>query len=207
MLRWAAAESAPAAAACASQRYIRGLYSGGTFCYEASLLLGEALAPVYSNTPVGSARALEDVWNSRAHTLVDLGDDVFTRGRPHPMIDHRLRNERLLKEAADPEIAVILLDVVLGYGSHPDPAGEIAPVVREALAQAAKGGRALALRRLRLRHRRATRKISPRQEEALSNAGMRLSDSNAEAVRLAARIVGEARALEAAALGGRRSLP
>ena len=79
----------------AGQRYVRGLYSGGTFCYEATLLLGEALADVYSNTPVGRARALDDVWKSRAHTLIDLGDDVFTRGRPHPMIDHRLRNERL----------------------------------------------------------------------------------------------------------------
>ncbi|HXQ66320.1 MAG TPA: acyl-CoA synthetase FdrA [Alphaproteobacteria bacterium] len=203
---WAAAESAPLPQLAQSQRFIRGLYSGGTFCYEASLLLGEVLAPVYSNTPVGSARALEDVWHSRAHTLIDLGDDLFTRGRPHPMIDHRLRNERLLKEAADPEVAVILLDVVLGYGSHPDPAGEIAPVVREALAQAAKGGRALAVVGFVCGTAGDPQGLA-RQEEALSNAGMRLSNSNAGAVRLAARIAGEARALEAAALGGRRSLP
>ncbi|HYI88067.1 MAG TPA: acyl-CoA synthetase FdrA, partial [Burkholderiales bacterium] len=98
-----------------SQKFIRGLYSGGTFCYEATALLGNA----WTNTPIDPARRLADPWKSKEHTLVDLGDDVFTRGRPHPMIDHRLRNERLLEEAADPTVAVILLDVVLGYGSHP----------------------------------------------------------------------------------------
>ena len=79
--------------------------------------------------PVDSKRAIPDPWKSREHTLIDLGDDVFTRGRPHPMIDLRLRNDRLLEEAADPQVAVILLDVVLGYGSHPDPAAEIVPVL------------------------------------------------------------------------------
>ncbi|HUI18272.1 MAG TPA: acyl-CoA synthetase FdrA [Alphaproteobacteria bacterium] len=181
-----------------SQRFIRALYSGGTFCYEASLLLGEVLAPVFSNTPVGAARELEDVWRSRAHTLVDLGDDLFTRGRPHPMIDQRLRNERLLKEAADPEVAVVLLDVVLGYGSHPDPAGEIAPVVREALKEAAKGGRKLAVVGFVCGTAGDPQGLA-RQEEALRNAGMELSTSNAQAVRLAARIVGAADA--AGALG------
>src|SRR5205085_2468359 len=110
----------------ASQRYIRGLFSGGTFCYEASALLGNA----WSNAPVDPQRKLDDVWKSREHTLIDLGDDVFTRGRPHPMIDHRLRNDRLQQEAADAEVAVLLMDVVLGYGSHSDPAAEMMPAIR-----------------------------------------------------------------------------
>ena len=99
-----------------------GCISGGTFCYEAALLLDERLADVYSNTPVRREGELSDLWHSHHHTLIDLGDDVFTRGRPHPMIDYRLRNERIVKEAEDPETAVILLDVVLGYGSNADPA-------------------------------------------------------------------------------------
>ena len=82
-----------------SQRYIRGLYSGGTFCYEATLLLGSQFPDVHSNTPTRSVAELTDVWKSDHHTLVDLGDDVFTRGRPHPMIDYRLRTERIVKEA------------------------------------------------------------------------------------------------------------
>ena len=127
-----------------TQKYIRGLYSGGTFCFEASLLASAVLSPVYSNTPVGGALQLDDVWNSSAHTLVDLGDDVFTRGRPHPMIDHRLRNERIAKEAADAETAVILLDVVLGYGSHMNPASEIVPAIEDARKRATMAGRELA---------------------------------------------------------------
>ena len=171
----------------AGQRYIRGLYSGGTFCYEATLLLGESLQHVYSNTPVGQAKALDDVWKSRAHTLVDLGDDVFTRGRPHPMIDHRLRDERIAAEARDPETAVILLDVVLGYGAHPDPAAEIAPVVREAIAQAAAAGRTLSVVGFVCGTTGDPQSLAG-QEARLREAGMTLTQSNAQAVRLAARI-------------------
>ena len=120
------------------QRYVRGLYSGGTFCYEASALLRDLLGTVYSNAPVDPQLHLADVWQSVGHTVVDLGDDEFTRGRPHPMIDQTLRNERILKEAADPSVAVILLDVVLGYGAHPDPATAIAAVIAKARANAAR---------------------------------------------------------------------
>src|SRR5262249_12392139 len=77
------------------------------------------------------------------HVCLDLGADTFTVGRPHPMIDPSLRAERLLLEAADPETAVILLDVVLGYGAHPDPAGALVPAISEARQRAGVGGRAL----------------------------------------------------------------
>ena len=169
------------------QSYIRGLYSGGTFCYEATLLLGESLPEVYSNTPVGRAKALDDVWKSRAHTLVDLGDDVFTRGRPHPMIDHRLRNERIAKEARDPETAVILLDVVLGYGAHGDPASEIAPAVRAAIAEALAAGRRLTVVGFVCGTAADPQSLTA-QEAKLTEAGIVLTPSNAQAVRLAARI-------------------
>jgi FdrA protein len=175
----------------AGQRYIRGLYSGGTFCYEATLLLGEALRQVYSNTPVGRAKALDDMWKSCTHTLVDLGDDVFTRGRPHPMIDHRLRDERIANEARDPETAVILLDVVLGYGAHPDPAAEIAPVVRDAIAQAAAAGRTLSVVGFVCGTKSDPQSLGD-QEARLRAAGMTLTQSNAQAVRLATRIVAQA---------------
>ncbi len=170
------------------QKYVRGLYSGGTFCFEASLLLSEALSPVYSNTPVGGAQQLEDVWNSQAHTLVDLGDDVFTRGRPHPMIDHRLRNERIAKEAADAETAVILIDVVLGYGAHMNPASEIVPAIGAARKRAAKGDRDLAFVGFVCGTDADPQNLST-QEAALRDAGMVLTRSNAEAVRLSAGLV------------------
>ena len=69
---------------------------------------------------------------SKEHTVVDLGEDEFTIGRLHPMIDFELRNKRILQEAEDPETAVILFDLVLGYGAHENPVGEILPVIREA---------------------------------------------------------------------------
>ncbi|MGH6903624.1 MAG: acyl-CoA synthetase FdrA, partial [Geminicoccaceae bacterium] len=108
------------------QRYVRGLYSGGTFCYEALLLLTEAFGTIGSNIPLEPEAMLTDVWRSERHTVIDLGDDAFTRGRPHPMIDQTLRRERILEEVADPETAVLLFDVVLGHGAHADPASELA---------------------------------------------------------------------------------
>jgi hypothetical protein len=169
------------------RRFVRGLYSGGTFCYEATLLLGAAFPDVHSNTPAGKAARIDDVWQSRGHTLIDLGDDVFTRGRPHPMIDHRLRTERILKEADDPATAVILLDVVLGYGSHPDPATEIVP----AIAEARKRAPDLVFVGFVCGTHGDPQGLA-RQRAALTEAGMVLAGSNAEAVRLAARIAGAA---------------
>ncbi len=168
-----------------SQQYVRGLYSGGTFCYEATLLLSQALKGVRSNTPVGAAAELENVWRSAGHTLVDLGADEFTRGRPHPMIDQRLRNERLAREAADPEVAVILLDVVLGYGAHADPAAELVPAIRAARAAAA--GRELAFVGFVCGTERDPQGLA-RQAAALREAGVILAQSNAHAARVAAAI-------------------
>jgi FdrA protein len=179
------------------QRYIRGLYSGGTFCYEASLLLKKDLGRIYSNTPVEPVDRLHDVWASREHTVIDLGDDLFTRGRPHPMIDHRLRNERILKEAADPQVSVILLDIVIGYGAHPDPAAELAPVLHQATDLAKKAGRQLAVIGFVCGTASDPQDLS-KQEGALRDAGMFLAESNAQAVRMAAALAMEAGRIGAA---------
>ena len=125
------------------QRYLRGLFSGGTLAYEALLLLQEYLPVVYSNAPLDKRFKLEKATVSQGHTIVDLGEDEFTVGRLHPMLDHELRIKRLQQEAADPETAIILLDVVLGYGAHPDPASELAPAIAAAMATAQQGGRHL----------------------------------------------------------------
>jgi succinyl-CoA synthetase alpha subunit len=178
----------PALRLSPKQRYLRGLYSGGTFCYEASALLGDALGSVWSNAPVDARMTLADPWTSRQHTLVDLGDDVFTRGRPHPMIDHRLRNERLLQEASDPEVAVVLLDVVLGYGAHPDPAAEMVPAIRKAQAIARKKRRTLAIVGFVCGTDDDPQGLE-RQEQALREAGVLLAASSSRAALLAAGIV------------------
>ena len=114
-----------------TQRYVRGLYTGGTLCDETMKLLIANLGNIYSNIPLNALDMLEDKERSRAHTCLDFGDDSFTVGRPHPMIDPSLRNERIIREAKDAQTAVILLDCVIGYGAHEDAAGELAKAIAE----------------------------------------------------------------------------
>lgn len=111
--------------------YLRGLFSGGTLAYEILLGLQSVLAPIYSNAPIAEHQLLKDPLHSEANTIIDLGDEFFMVGRLHPMIDNDLRLRRMKQEAADPEVGMILFDVVLGEGSHPDPVGELAPVIQE----------------------------------------------------------------------------
>lgn len=128
-----------------NQKYLRGLFSGGTLAYEALLILQDYLPGVYSNIPLDPSYKLQNSLRSREHTLIDLGEDEFTVGRLHPMMDNDLRIRRLRQEAEDPETALILLDVVLGYGSHPNPASELAPAIIEAKGLAQLAGRDLAV--------------------------------------------------------------
>lgn len=111
---------------------LRGLYSGGTLCDEAMLLATEALGPIRSNIPLSPELALDPTLRADGHLMIDFGDDELTRGRPHPMIDPTLRLDRLAAEAADPNTAVVLLDVVLGHGAHPDPVADLAPAIEAA---------------------------------------------------------------------------
>lgn len=122
------------------QRYLRGLFAGGTFCYQAQQVLQSAGIPVYSNVPIDSRYHLENPEESLEHSLLDLGDDYFTRGKPHPMIDARERYKRIIKEADDPEIAVLLLDFVLGEISSADPVGDLIEALRQAQRKAARRG-------------------------------------------------------------------
>ncbi|HZI38424.1 MAG TPA: protein FdrA [Acidimicrobiia bacterium] len=108
------------------RRFVRGLFSGGTLCYEALVILSGLLGPVYSNTPIRKGWGLPAP--DSAHVCLDLGEEEYTKGRPHPMIDPEARIEHLRVVGARPDVAVVLLDVVLGYGAHDDPAGRLAPV-------------------------------------------------------------------------------
>ena len=137
----AAAESAKLGQ---GQRFIRGLFAGGSTCSEALAMLSDRLAGrLYSNVECPGSQLLRETNVSQEHTCIDFGGDEFTRGRVHPMIDPSTIQLRLLKESQDPEVAVVLMDVLLGHGSHPDPAGAMAPVIREARANAGMSGRYL----------------------------------------------------------------
>ncbi len=164
------------------QKYVRGLFSGGTFCAEAQIIFKDLLADVYSNVPVRGVKQLRDSLVSQKNTVIDLGEDEFTVGRPHPMIDYSLRNRRILEEAADSGTAVILLDVVLGYGANPDPAAELAPVLRQAARKVAVV--------CSITGTDQDPQNRSRVEKALRKAGAIVMPSNAAACKLAGRIIG-----------------
>jgi succinyl-CoA synthetase alpha subunit len=171
------------------QRYLRGLFSGGTLCYEAQVIWRDLLSePVYSNAPLDPADQMPDSTRSLGHSAVDLGEEEFTVGRPHPMIDNDLRIRRMLQEAGDPETAVLLLDVVLGYGAHPDPAGELGPAIQRARRLASDGGRGLLVVASVTGTEGDPQRLSA-QVQALEQAGVIVCKSNAAAARLAAAIV------------------
>lgn len=178
-----------------NQKYIRGLYSGGTICYEAMLVLRETIGDVYSNVPLRKDLLLDDPDKSIKNTFVDMGEDHFTDGMPHPMIDTRLRIERIRKEANDKEVAVLLIDVVLGYGSHEDPAGSLVPVIQKAKEIAASSGGYLSVVASVCGTEKDPQRLS-NQEQKLMDAGVVVMPSNAQAARMASLIVSKGEKLD-----------
>jgi len=173
------------------QRNLRALFSGGTYAAEALALWARAGLQVWSNVPLDDRLALADPRRtSMGHTALDLGDDAFTVARPHPMIDPGARIERLLQEAADPTVRVILLDVVLGWGAHADPAGELKPALLQARQLARRDGRSLGLVAFVCGTELDPQGLE-RQEKALIEAGVVLAGNSANAAWLAARWLGK----------------
>jgi FdrA protein len=123
------------------QKYLRALYSGGTLAYETLVVLQDGIGDIYTNLGFAQANKIADVYKSQENTVIDFGEDEFTQGRLHPMIDPALRNSRIVEEAKDPATAVIMLDLVLGYNAHPDPAGSALAAIREAKSIAEADGR------------------------------------------------------------------
>ncbi len=170
------------------QRYLRALYSGGTLAYESLVILQDRIEPVYTNLSSDKAGEIEDVYRSREHTIIDFGEDEFTQGRLHPMIDPALRNNRIITEAKDPETAVIMIDLVLGFNAHPDPAESALDAVKEARNAAASDGRHITFA--------ATvcgtqRDIQNRKEqvEKLEKEGMLVFPSNADMAAVVAELL------------------
>jgi len=155
-------------------RTLLGLFSGGSLAHEAATIVEPALGPVAGNV---TGRDGGDA----GHRLLDLGEEEYTRGRPHPMVDLDLRVGMIDESAADDGLGCLLLDVVLGHGSHPDPAGELAG----AIARVAE--RALVV--ARVCGTDEDPQDARRQTAALEAAGVIVAPSNAAAARLAVRAV------------------
>ena len=172
----------------ASRTAVRGFFTGGTLCYEAQVVLGGSLGPVYSNIPLRPEFELPAP--AGAHICLDLGEEEYTKGRPHPMIDPAARKEIMQADAFGGDIAAVLLDVVIGYGSHPDPAGEIASTCADIVAS----GTAVVAHVLGAR---ADRQGLDRQRRTLQEAGAIVTASAAQAARVAAAIAARQPALAA----------
>jgi FdrA protein len=170
-----------------SQKYIRGLFAGGTLCYESQSVLQPLLGEVYSNAPVKPQYRIPGDAPSKKHTCVDMGAEEFVEGRAHPMIDYSLRNLRILQEARDPETAVILIDVELGYGSNADPAGQLVPVILKAKGLAMEAGRHLPFVASVVGTEGDFQGLD-KQVKALEDAGVLVMPSNAQATRVSALI-------------------
>lgn len=170
------------------QKYLRALFSGGTFCDETQLLCRDAVKDLFSNTPISGVNQLKDAWKSEKNTIVDLGDDEFTVGKPHPMIDYSTRNKRILAEAQDVETAVILLDIVLGYGANMNPLAEIVPVLKEVKQITKKQNRVIPV----VASVTGTENDPQNRNvvvDALKAEGVLVMESNAAASRLATAII------------------
>lgn len=170
------------------QKYYRGLFSGGTLAYEAQFLLEEYVGRVWANAPIKKENKLKDSLKSEEHSIVDLGEDEFTVGRLHPMMDNEMRIRRLMEESKDPEVAVIMLDVVIGYGSHPDPASELAPAIVKAKAEEEKAGRYLEVVVVATGTDLDPQNLD-NQIAQLRAAGAWVSSSNEEVVKYAGKIL------------------
>ncbi len=167
-----------------NSRFLRGLFSGGTFVSEAQVILPELIGKVLSNAPLDKKHKLADSMELSGHSVIDLGEDEFTVGRPHPMIDFTLRDKLIVSEAGNPAVSVLLLDLVLGYGSNPKPLDDILPALREAF-RANKELSVVAS----VTGTEADPQVRSRVVKGLEAAGVLVMPSNAGACRLAGEII------------------
>ena len=171
-----------------TQKYFRALYTGGTLCDESMKYLLKVVDHIYSNIPLQENDKLEDKDVSKKNTALDFGDDEFTVGRPHPMIDPSLRAERVIKEANDPECAVILVDCVIGYGSHEDPAADLADAIKKGKADAKASGRDVIVVAEVCGTEGDPQGLS-KTRDTLKEAGAIVMPTNAQACRLVGKII------------------
>ena len=127
------------------QRFVRGLFCGGSLALEAAFLLKSTDGEVSGNFRAAGIKSIDDTVRVAGHGVLDLGAESLTRGRPHPMLAPDMREAQILSAASDSSVGVVMLDFVLGYGSHPDPAGSTAPILRRMSESAAENSRHIAI--------------------------------------------------------------
>lgn len=165
------------------QKNIKAYYSGGTLAYEAATMINDTVG-LNAESGVDGA-----ILNQDGYEVLDLGDDVYTQGRPHPMIDATVRKQMMTDAGQDPETAVILIDDVLGYGTHDDMAGELAPTIKKVIADAKAQGRELPVVATIVGTDLDIQDCAG-QKKTLEEAGAVVCQSNAQAVKVALALIG-----------------
>jgi len=176
----AAAEKADKLASSAGR--VCGLYCGGTLCQETWSILHQAGIDVRSNVAGDKTKKIHPEADEIGHVVWDLGDDAFTVGKPHPMIEPSLRDERVAQAGEDPSIGIVLADCVIGYGAHENPAGSLADAAIQAFASAKNDGRSLIILASVTGTEQDPQNLH-RQQSILADAGIIVTPSNAAAAR------------------------
>ena len=166
-----------------SQRFIKGYYCGGTLALEAAMILQDEFG-----LDPDAEHSDGMMLHYEGHEVIDLGDDAYTQGRAHPMIDPTFRVDKVKEAAVNPETAIILLDNVIGYGAHEDMAGVFAPVIEKAKKEAADEGRAF-IAIASVTGTAQDPQVYQDQVDKLEAAGVIVTESNAQATKLAAEII------------------
>ena len=170
------------------QKYVRGLFAGGTFCYQSQHILKSSGFELYSNEPLDGVAQLPNPEQPLGHSLMDMGDELFTLGKPHPMIDGTMRSLRIRAEGHDPSVAILLLDFILGFNVSPDPVGEALDSILAAKSEAQSAGRHLTVVTSITGTEGDIQDIQL-QRKLLEDAGVIVRPTNAAAARLCAAIL------------------
>jgi succinyl-CoA synthetase alpha subunit len=171
-------------------KYLRGVFAGGTFCYQAQQIMRDAGVKTYSNAPLDKQLLLLDPEKSRENSIVDMGDEYFMVGRPHPMINGSQRALRILKEASDPEVGILFLDFILGYNSSMDPVGELVDAINKAKEISSRDGRNLEVV-ASICGTDGDPQDLKMQKQLLLETGATVFDSNAEATKYCVTLMHE----------------
>lgn len=171
------------------QKYLRAIFCGGTHSEEAVLMLQDMVPTLHSNLSFGKVRQLANRHVSVENSLVDMGDEEFTKGRPHPVMDPSILNERLMREGADPEVAVILFDLLFGHGIHKDPVGAIEGTLKAIREKSAEESRYISMVASLCGTDLDIQGVED-QKKRLQDLGVLIQTGNAKAAILAGLILG-----------------
>jgi len=158
------------------QKFVRGFFAGGTLCYESKIILEQMIGKIHSNLSSDGEYSIKGNVSSKENTLIDFGEEEFTSARPHPIIDPLLRKNRILEDANDPNVGVIIIDIICGINAAKNTISFHAETIKKAIDIAKENGRKLSV----FAYICGTEKdVSENELKLLTDSGAKLFTSNA----------------------------